>query len=219
VKVTAIMPTFNQKRYLQAALDTVVDQVDELIVVDDGSTDGTEELLDVNKYLVVRHEENRGTAEAINTGLRYATGDLLTWVSSDNVLATNWREKLEEPFTDDVGVTYSAFDYGGRYILRTEYEPDKLIKTLNCFFGPSFLIRREVWLEAGLHRGKISHDYDHWLRVEEACWSMDMRIVGVPDSLCFYRVHDQRVTVTRRNQFDAPHWRDEAKKRRARRET
>ena len=38
-------------------------------------------------------------------------------------------------------------------------------------YGPAFLIRKDVWLEAGPHRGRISHDYDHWLRVEEACSS------------------------------------------------
>ena len=43
---------------------------------------------------------------------------------------------------------------------------------------------------------------------------MGLRIVDIPDVLCDYRVHDQRATVTRREQYDADHWQDEARKRR-----
>jgi hypothetical protein len=128
-----------------------------------------------------------------------------------------WRISLEAAFKDDVGVVYSAFNYGlpnGKKHY-TPYEPDKLIHTLNCFFGPSFLIRREVWLEAGEHRGKISHDYDHWLRIEEVCQRLDLKIVSIPDTLCDYRVHNKRVTVTRRHEFDACEWQEEAKRRRS----
>ena len=101
---------------------------------------------------------------------------------------------------------------GGNQYHYTEYSPEKLILSTNCFFGPIFIIRKDVWQK---HRGKISHDYDNWLRVEEACWKEGLDIIGVDEDLCYYRVHDKRVTVTRRHQFDASQWQLEAEVRRA----
>ena len=219
MKVTAIMPTYNQGDYLDIAIASVATQVDQLVVVDDGSTDNTPELLRAWVGLeLITHSENRGTAHAINTGFEAATGDLVTWVSSDNIYASDWREILEWAFTEeaDLGVAYSAFRYGiDGNILHTMYDPDRLVHNQNCFFGPSFMIAREVWEQAGPHRGKISHDYDHWLRVEEACWDMRRTIVSLPEVLCDYRVHDERATVQRKDQYDADRWQIEAMERRA----
>lgn len=204
MRVSAIMPSHNQPAYIDEAVNSVIGQVDELIVVDDASTPP------IKPYphtIHMRNPENQGTAEAINKGFWATNGELLTWVSSDNIYAPDWREKLEAGFEDDVGVVYSAFRYGinGR-ILHTPHHPDRLITQEACYYGPSFLMRREVWAAAGPHRGLISHDYDHWLRVEETCWEMGLKVVDIPDTLCTYRVHDERVTVTRRHQYDAKKW-------------
>lgn len=62
--------------------------------------------------------------------------------------------------------------------------------------------------------GKISHDYDHWLRIEEVCAAAHKRIIGLNKSLCWYRAHDARATVRRRHEFDAHYWQQEARERR-----
>lgn len=218
MKVTAIMPTYNQAPYLDVAIASVAMQVDQLVVVNDGSTDNTEDVLSSWVGLDhITHAENRGTAHAINTGFEAATGDLVTWVSSDNIYAPDWREVLQDAFNEPcVGVAYSAFRYGiGGRVLFTTYDPDKLVHNQNCFFGPSFLMRRQVWDKAGPHRGKISHDYDHWLRVEETCWEHCFDILALPEVLCDYRVHDDRATVRLKHQYDADKWQIEAMERRA----
>jgi len=222
MRVSAIMPTYNQDLYLESAIASVVNQVDELVVVDDGSTDRTKEILEKlsghDNMKVITREENRGTARTINEGFDATDpqNQLVTWVSSDNVHTRRWAEGLKREFEDpEVGVAYSTYDWGGRRIVSEPYSRTKLISTVNCYFGPSFMIRRDVWERTGPHRGKISHDYDHWLRVEEVCWEGNRKIVHVPQPLCIYRVHDQRVTVTRRHEFDAKHWQEEARKRRA----
>jgi glycosyltransferase involved in cell wall biosynthesis len=203
---SAIMPTYNQAAYIGEAVDSVFPQVDEFILVDDGSTDGTADIVAATVTLAANH----GTANAINQGFAKTTGDWVTWVSSDNTHTPNWRAKLEESFADDVGVVYSAFRFGiGGKVLHTPYDRRRLIGQENCYFGPSFAIRRDVWLKA------ISHDYDHWLRVEEACWAMGLRIVSIPDALCDYRVHDERATVVRKHQYDAHVWQAKALERRA----
>lgn len=223
MKIAAIMPTYNQVLYIREAVESVLPQVDRLVVVDDGSTDGTAEYLKGLRlkgwHLVVR-DRNAGTAEAINAG--YATlGDeeWVTWVSSDNFTLPVWRSLVEREVGDDVGVIYTGYlrcDASLRAMapFYRDYHEDALINDENCFFGPSFVIARKIWDAVGGHRGKISHDYDHWLRVEEECWRQEARIVAVNEPGVLYRVHDKRVTVTRRGQYDAAHWRLEARKRR-----
>jgi len=144
----------------------------------------------------------------------------LTWVSSDNTYTPDWVESLTELVDDDTGAIYSDFNYnknGQSRRLGWEYEPNHIIKPPHdCLFGPSFIIRVDVWERAGGHRGKNAHDYDHWLRVEEACWEMGLKIRRCPKALCNYNAHDQRATVVRRGPKwdDKAHWAKEARERR-----
>lgn len=218
MKVGAVMPTYNQAEFLEEAIESIINQVDTLLVVDDGSTDNTPLILKKYKNRIARvsYQGNQGTAFAINKGIEHLQDyDWLTWVSSDNIYRPGWIIKLQSishtAESRGIGVVYSGYNWGGQSYMFTPYTPEKLISNVNCFFGPSFIIRKDIWQE---HRGKISHDYDNWLRVEEACWEKDLDIIGVDDDLCYYRVHSKRVTITRRHQFDAPHWQTEARKRR-----
>lgn len=230
-KVSVVMPTFNQVGMLRDQLCALEEQRFkdfELIVVNDGSTDGTRYVLDryagpLVRRMKVVHQENAGPGEAINEGIRFACGDWWTWVSSDNVQDPDWLSVLlaAADFDPSIGAVFSAYlrrDEAGRSVLSEDcghYRLGDQVRTPYCFFGPSFLIRPDVWLAAGGHRGKTSHDYDHWLRVEEACMDMGLSIRWVNKSLCTYRVHDNRISVTRRHEFDAPHWQQEALKRRS----
>lgn len=207
------MPVWNQHEYLEEAVRSVEPQVSRLIVVDDGSDPPI-------PHADYRIEPNGGTAQAINRGLMLALAenpDWVTWVSSDNVMRSRWVEALLLASGPKVGVVYGGFTWAKgkneKYLFVT-HSKDRLIGQEDCYYGPAFLIRREVWQKAGPHRGKISHDYDHWLRVEEACWAMGMQIVGVDEDLCWYRAHDKRATVLRRHEYDAKHWQQEARKRR-----
>ena len=127
-------------------------------------------------------------------------------------------EELEPIF----GALYTSYLWGLPGDPRSRIEhinhiPDRLISQTACYYGPSFVIRKDIWEAAGKHRGKISHDYDHWLRVEEACWAAGAEIVfrGDPRTpYVLYNAHDERVTLTRKDQYDAPHWQAEARKRR-----
>lgn len=236
MRIGVVMPTFNQAQWLPGALASVESQVTDafiepyLAVVDDGSTDATPQVIQwfSARGTRVHHvrQPNQGTAAAINQGVAQFSGDplwggddtdALTWVSSDNVMTCDWLQALGEKIATGAGVAYGGFYYVTpercSYMF-TPYDPERLIADVNCFFGPAFLIRADVWREAGPHRGRISHDYDHWLRVEEVCWRRGLPIVGVDTPLCWYNAHDKRVTVTRAHEFDAPHWQAEARKRR-----
>lgn len=89
--LSIVVPTYNRRRFLGSCLKSILTQTFEyfeLIVIDDGSRDGTDELLRQIKdpRLVHIRQANRGEAVATNLGLRVARGSLITWVHSDDVL-------------------------------------------------------------------------------------------------------------------------------------
>ncbi len=218
--ISILLPTYNQAEFLPAALAGLAAQTYrgfEVIACDDGSTDATAEILNAHCIRTVEHQLNRGTAVAINSAAHFASGDFWTWVSSDNVMEPDWLETLIGAMAEDVGAVYSAFWYekdSNSRVEFTAYEPSLLVSREACYIGPSFLIRADIWRKAGDHRGAISHDFDHWLRVEETCWREGLKIIGIPKPLCHYNAHDKRVTITRRHEYDAPHWQLAAMERR-----
>ncbi len=217
--VGAVMPTWNMGHYLVEAIESVVRQVDKLVIVDDASTDDTVDILLNRKEDVVRLAENLGTAEAINYGIDHLRklGDFkwLTWVSSDNVCYANWVERELQEDDGKTGVVYSAMDVRGDVKPHKSfmaYKSDFMSEKAVCYFGCSFLIRADVWQD---HRGRFAHDYDNWMRVEEACWEKDLRFVGLSEPLAMYRVHKGQRTKNRGpGDSDAVHWLQVGQKRR-----
>lgn len=229
LRIGVVLPTYNQDKWIAAALEGYAKQTvpSDLVVVNDACTDDTLTILKGHSPLLkmmVTHEKNRGSAEAINTGIASLGTlgggyDALTWISSDNVMSPRWLEILSRAMEDyEAGVTYGGFTWKkgkqSHYLFR-QHQRDHLINDNNCYYGPAFLIRADVWRKAGPHRGKISHDYDHWLRVEEVCYRLGLPILGIDQDLCLYNAHDERATVIRAHEFDAHRWQEEAKKRRA----
>jgi hypothetical protein len=97
-KVSVVLPTYNHLQLLPTAVESVLAQTYqdfELIIVNDGSTDGTREYLNSLKDPRVRviHQDNKHLPEALNTGFRATRGELLTWISSDNYCVPVFLEK------------------------------------------------------------------------------------------------------------------------------
>ena len=90
MSVSIIIPAYNSARFLRAAIESALRQTRpalEVIVVDDGSTDETSEILEqFGDRICVQHQENRGPAAARNTGISAARGDFLLFLDSDDVL-------------------------------------------------------------------------------------------------------------------------------------
>lgn len=91
ITVSVIIPTYNRAHCVGEAIDSVLAQVppaDEVIVVDDGSTDDTAEVLAAyGDRITVLHQQNAGAAAARNTGIRHATGEWVAFLDSDDL----WR--------------------------------------------------------------------------------------------------------------------------------
>ena len=110
---SVIIPVYNVKDYLHACIDSILEQSYknfEIILVDDGSTDGSETICDEysKKYnnIYVYHKQNGGQSSARNIGVEHANGTYFIFVDSDDFIATNtlemFKERIDQLKTVDV---------------------------------------------------------------------------------------------------------------------
>src|SRR5687767_15993498 len=98
--ISVILPTYNRERFLAQAFESIQAQICtdwELIVVDDGSTDGTREAVErlmpgIEQPVRYVYQENRGAYGARNTGVEHATGEFVAFFDSDDL----WLPRSEE---------------------------------------------------------------------------------------------------------------------------
>ena len=181
MKVSVIIPTFNRKDFVVEAIESVLNQSVEpyeIIVVDDGSQDGTGELLKQKfPHIVYIYQENNGVSAARNRGIKEAKGDYIALLDSDDM----WkRDKLKKHIefikkhpeyrvsqTDEVWIRNGKFvnpmkkhkKYGG-FIF------DKCLPL--CIVSPSaVIIEKTVFEDYGYFDETMPacEDYDMWLRV------------------------------------------------------
>lgn len=111
--VSVVVPIYNVECYLKRCIDSLINQTVrplEIILVDDGSPDGSASICDeyVAKfdYIKVIHKENGGLSSARKAGWQQAAGDLICFVDSDDYVTDEYIRKLSEPF-EDAGVDLS----------------------------------------------------------------------------------------------------------------
>lgn len=211
--VTVLIPAYNRKRYIVAAIDSVLAQdyePVELIVIDDGSSDGTYELLLEQsrkaRLQLLSHENhaNRGQSAALNLGLRAASGDYLAILDSDDLFAPG---KLSEQVDyleqhPDVGMVYGyghAMDASGAFLYALPGEshvergdPNHLL--LDCYMAlpGGALIRRSVMQQAGEFEEsfRAAQDHDMALRIMECT-----QVVYLRSLTFYYRKHDESIST------------------------
>lgn len=121
MKLSIIMPVYNEKgtvaEIVRRVLQSDVGQVKELLIVDDGSTDGTWEILkslapeESSEIQVFRHEQNRGKGAAVRTALAQATGDVVLIQDADLEYDPTDYQKLLEPIESG----YADVVFGNRF--------------------------------------------------------------------------------------------------------
>ena len=120
-KVSVIIPAYNAEKMIERTLKSLIDQTIfaslEIIVVDDGSTDKTGEIIDrfAEEYGNIRafHQENKGVSAARNLGIGYANGIYIGFVDADDIVDPNYYEKLFRAARDnDADITATGFTVG-----------------------------------------------------------------------------------------------------------
>ena len=198
--VSVIMPVYNGEKYIKRAVESVYEQGIslELLVIDDGSTDGTEEVLSAYEgredFRYIKNKENMGAARSRNRGVQEAVGEYVAFLDADD-----WwdRGKLKEQLgiLEKTGLVMCSTGRElmkadgsdtGRYIpVREKIRYRDLLKH-NCINCSSVLIRREAALEFPMEHDDSHEDYITWLKVLKKYGSA----AGINKPLLKYRLSE-----------------------------
>lgn len=184
MKISIVTPSFNQGRFIERTIKSIVEQRGdfelEYFVQDGGSTDQTLEIL--GRYdgkLRWNSERDGGQVDAINKGLRACSGDVVAWVNSDDVLRPGTLQRVAEAFKDpsiqwlhgrcdiidedDRTIRHLVSAY--KHWCCTRYSYSRLL-TENFVSQMTVFWRRSLMAEVGmLDQGlNFAFDYDLWLR-------------------------------------------------------
>ncbi|QXM05394.1 GT-D fold domain-containing glycosyltransferase [Crassaminicella indica] len=213
--VSMVMAVHNGEIYLKEALDSMLSQTYkniEIIIVNDGSTDTTKDILDQitdNRVRVIHLKDNRGAANALNIGIKEANG---SWIAiqdaDDNSYPTRIEEQvkyvLEHPLLVGVGSfieCISGRDNISEYNLKSIAQKRNFFRSReeirkNIYYGcplthSSVMFSKDSFFDVGGYNTdfKIVYDYDLWLRLLEKG-----EIENVPKVLVQYRMHNESLS-------------------------
>ncbi len=221
--VSVVLPVFNGERYLAEAAASVLEQTRrelELIVVDDGSTDATPDLLGrlaaSDPRVRVLRQENRGLPVALSSGFRAARGAFLTWLSDDNRMAPRFLDEMvaclgRHPGWDMTYGNLELIDDNGHPLEQSQWywgyqrprgsarvhmpvNLGELNTWPNNTVGAAFLYRdRVAWLLGDYSRHRFTvEDYDYWMQVNELC---RLEHADFDQPLYQYRIHGRSLTA------------------------
>lgn len=214
-KISIITPSYNQGKFIGETIDSVLSQNYknlEYIVIDGGSTDKTIKILkSYGSEIKWISKKDRGQAHAINKGLKQATGDILCYLNSDDLLVKNSLNIVAKEFNKDntnwlIG-DYQIIDQKGsrirnqsfiesykRFLLK-HYSPS-LLKIANNFIPqPSTFWSRDAFEKVGIFNQNLKYtmDYDYWLRM-----SAFFKPTIITNKLSKFRLHDNSKSTTDR---------------------
>jgi glycosyltransferase involved in cell wall biosynthesis len=198
--VTLVTPTFNQINYVAETLNSVLAQTDpnvEYIVVNDGSTDGTQGILNHYKErCTVIHQSNSGQAQTLNRAWAGAKGEIIGYLSSDDLLNPEAITKSVQALLTTPGSVACYCDFQlidsnghpGDIVCKGEFSDRILVEDLVCQPGPGAFFYKEAFMKAGMWNPTLHQlpDFDFWLRLSRLG-----TFVRIPEVLAYYRVHTE----------------------------
>jgi glycosyltransferase involved in cell wall biosynthesis len=184
-RISIITPTLNQGQFIQKTINSIIEQNYpnlEYIVVDGGSTDNTIQILeDYEEKITWVSQHDKGQADAINKGIRMASGELLAFINSDDYYLPNVFKIVADIFSNNpdtkwVTGSYVIVDVNDKPIqpliilykdFIRKFSGVHAMKFTNYIAQPSTFWRREIFDEIGLFDITLRYtfDYDFWLRL------------------------------------------------------
>jgi len=210
-RISIVTPSYNQGIFLEETLRSILLQNYhdlELIVIDGGSKDNSVEIIKKYEPWISYwiSEKDNGQSDAINKGFKKATGEIVAWINSDDLLTPGSLHKVAEYFTDLPETT--GLIHGGvllfnekrqieerfTYLIpsRESYLSGMVFSQPSAFFKKAWL-DRAGYLDNNLHYGM---DNDLFMRLALLC-----DFYPVKDVFAKYRLHDQSKTILESNKF------------------
>jgi len=203
--VTVLIPSYNHETYIVDSVNSVLNQTwknVQLIVVDDGSTDGSADILSKlseEHGFSFRTQQNKGLTATLNDALDQAEGKYFCMLSSDDII---FPDKLERQVAfmegrEDVGLCGgSAIEIDMDSVRLTDQKKlayaeldfdDVFMDRKKGPTAPSMMARTDALREVGGYDPDIRlEDMDMWLKLTHAGW----KLVCLEGEFCYYRVHD-----------------------------
>ncbi len=209
-KISLIMPVFNREHYLHEAVDSILQQTYpdfEFIIIDDGSQDGSLEIIrsyQDKRIRFLQNSKNLGVAKTLNLGISLAQGPFIARMDSDDIsLPTRLEEQIRfMEVNSEIAACGTWVEYFGRQVpfleknLLKEPADSESIRCsflFNCVLKhPSVMIRRSV-LEHGAYTYNETldraEDYELWVRISKHHF-----LANLPKVLLRYRLHPHKVS-------------------------
>ncbi len=209
VPLSVIMPVWNAKRYIRKAIDSILNQTFsnfEFIIVDDGSTDRTLDLLQQyekkDSRICIISRPNTGIVGALNDGIKAAQGIFIARMDSDDI-ALPERLNLQVAYLEKnpncviLGTSIYFMDAAGNIVKKgdrptehKEIENELLKGNGGAIIHPTAIMRREAVLKVGRYRqeAKYLEDLDLYLRLAQIG-----ELANLDETLLCYRVHYQSI--------------------------
>ena len=170
--ISLYVPAYNAERYLARCIESILVQTlrpDEILIVDDGSTDRTAEIARGFPVTLVPHGTNKGLAAARNTGVRHARNGLVASLDADTMAEPDWLERLAAAFVGErtalgggrleEAVQRTAADRFRKLHLAQNWggEPRRNPRYV---FGSNTLVRKDAVAEAGGYDERFRTNYE-----------------------------------------------------------
>ena len=210
-KITIVVPSYNQGQFLEETILSVVDQQYpnvELFVVDGGSQDNSADIIKKYQREITWwvSEKDKGQSDAINKGFKKSTGEIITWINSDDLLMPGSLHKVASHFSRlpvSTGLIHGGvivFSKNRQVETRFTYLPpcrESYVSGM-AFSQPAAFFRKKYLdvvgiLDNDLHYGM---DYDLFMRFSLVC-----NFQPVQDIFSKYRLHDQSKSVAENYKF------------------
>lgn len=180
MKLTIVTPSYNQGKFIKRTIDSVMSQKMEnleleYIVMDGGSTDETVDILKAyGDKILWRSEKDKGQTDAVNKGIKMASGDVIGWLNSDDIYYPKTFQSVMQIFeaNPQINVVYgNAYHIDENDNIMEEYYTEDFdydrLKEVCYICQPSLFFRKLVVEKYGYLDEKLQYcmDYDYWLRL------------------------------------------------------
>lgn len=207
-RVSVLMSVYNGTPYLRNSVQSILDQTFqdfEFVIINDGSTDGTQKILETfaDSRIQTVMQSNTGLTKALNRGLKLCRGEFIARMDADDI---SMPERLERqlvflnknPGVGMVGTAYHEIDDKGEVLLKKPclLEDNQLRKILikhNPFCHTSVMIRRSILKKIGPYDESFSYaqDYELWFRI-----ARHYKLANLPQFLIKKRIRDDNISFT-----------------------
>lgn len=213
--VSVLMPAFNVEKYIHSAIESILNQTFtnfELIILDDGSTDGTAKIIDsytdqrIRKVFLPR---NMGLVNARNTLVSMAEGRYIAFLDADDISMPDRFERQVKVLEDDLtdicgGAHYSLYEKTGKMKSSRQRYSDSDIRALmtisSPLCNPAVMGRAEIFKKFHYQTGKnYAEDYSLWIQLALAGY----RFLNLRQKLITYRVYAAQTSQTQHDGVNA----------------